>query len=517
MYRHPVRLLALLLLLLPTVVLAQSSDQPNDPSYPDQWALPLIGAPCAWNITTGSPNVTVAVVDSGVDLHHPDLAGRLRSDGYDFVSDTADPSDQNGHGTNVTGIIAATLNNGEGIAGLAPGVKILPVRVMDAKGYGSDGTIARGIRYAADKSAQVINLSLGVTLSADQSVSGPISAAIRYAQSKGALVVVAAGNDFAPLPNAIVGDNADVLVVAATDESDRKAPFSNYGPQISIAAPGVHILSTMPTYEVYLTSSALPADERFERNYDYMSGTSQATPYVSALAALLFSAHPDWNAQQVAQTIKEHASDISSMNPALTRQKYLGSGRIDACNALQSAPVAAHATPVATPEQSGPVVTPAPPYSAPVPVAPQQSGHNSLVGVLGGLCVLVLLLAGGAALMLRARARPAPPTTLPSRAAPDSAAWGALMVLGGPIPARRFSLSAPETLLGRAPECSIVLSGDPAVSRRHAIVRNTGQAVLVMDAGSSHGTYVNGQRISTAVTVRRGDLLQVGQTLLRFE
>src|SRR5512145_438583 len=171
------------LFLLPATTLAQSGVAPNDPDFGDEWALKHIRASCAWHYTIGSPDLTVAVVDSGIDLKHPDLVDRLRDDGYDFVDDDDDPSDENGHGTNVAGIIAATLNNGEGGAGLAPGVKILPVRVMNAKGYGSDRAISQGVRYAADKGAQVINMSLGATLtiSADTE-SKQVSAAIRYAQ-----------------------------------------------------------------------------------------------------------------------------------------------------------------------------------------------------------------------------------------------------------------------------------------------------------------------------------------------
>src|SRR5262249_47247277 len=163
--------------------------------------------------------------------------------------------------------------------------------------------------------------------------------------------VVAAGNDFVPLPNAIVGDNPDVLIVAATDEDDRKADFSNSGPWVGITAPGVHILSTMPTYEVYLTSDAIPPDERFQQNYDYMSGTSQATPLVSALAALLFSEHPDWDASQVTQEIENYAADISKQNPDLMAKGWLGHGRIDACQSL-GGPVEAAAP---SPQPSGPL------------------------------------------------------------------------------------------------------------------------------------------------------------------
>src|SRR3982750_2612579 len=129
--------------LAPAATLARSITEPNDPYFPDQWALAQVGATCAWASTIGSPDVTVAVVDSGVDMHHPDLVDRLRDDGHDFVDGDDDPSDENGHGTNVAGIVAATLNNNQGGVGLAPGVMILPVRVMNAKGFGSDRAIAR--------------------------------------------------------------------------------------------------------------------------------------------------------------------------------------------------------------------------------------------------------------------------------------------------------------------------------------------------------------------------------------
>jgi thermitase len=563
------------LLLAPALARA-SIDEPNDPYYEDQWALKQVGASCAWRYTTGSPDVTVAVVDSGVDLGHPDLVDRLRDDGRDFVSNDDDPSDENGHGTNVAGIIAETLDNNEGGVGLAPGVRILPVRVMNARGSGSDRAIARGIRYAADKGAQVINLSLGATLMVGADTESElVSSAIRYAQDKGSLVVVAAGNDFVPLPNAIVGDNPDVLIVAATDEDDVKANFSNSGPWISVTAPGVHILSAMPTYDVYLTSE-VPRDERFEKNYDYMSGTSQATPFVSALAALLFSAHPDWDAGQVAQAIKEHAADISEQNRRLAEQGYLGSGRIDACQALAGdtasiTPVAGSGNggegepvqPAATPEPSEPAATPnaeepaqpLPPIVAPaqpaVPAA-RRIGADILIilGVLG--CGGVFLLGLMVFALVRATRRQVPPpaAAVPVYAPPPvatpgapaqwssaptpqwpaaapapprpqapiaSSAWGALTVIAGPAQARSYTLGGAESLIGRGDECAVILIGDGTVSRRHALIRNDGRQVTVEDAGSSHGTYLGGLRVSSPVPMRQGDVLQIGQTLLRFE
>jgi len=544
------------LLGLPGATSAQNITEPNDPLFPKQWALPHVGASCAWASTIGSADVTVAVVDSGVDLKHPDLVDRLRDDGRDFVDNDNDPSDKNGHGTNVAGIVAATLDNGEGVAGLAPGVRILPVRVMNDRGFGSDRAIARGVRFAADQGAQVINLSLGATLSIGADSESPeVTAAIRYAQSKGSLVVAAAGNDFVPLPNAIVGDNPDVLVVAATDDEDRKAPFSNSGPWIAVAAPGVHILSTMPTYEVYLTSDKVPDDERFSQNYDYMSGTSQATPYVSALAALLFSAHPDWTAQQVGQAIKASAVDISRQNRRV-KEGYLGNGRMDACAALEGAqgsapaqpPTAAPArptrAPAARPTATRPTAAARPsvvavrPTSAsaaratPLPsnaVEPESPGSSASAVGLGGLAclvLLVLLVLVGALRLFRRGPRPYVPPGQPGTTTPQpvpvgpsvpSTGWGALTVVSGAARPGRFPLTGVDNPIGRSPDCAVVLVGDETVSRRHALVRNDGQHVTVEDLGSSHGTFLNGQRLVSPAAVRRGDVLQIGQTLLRFE
>ncbi|MFQ3631161.1 S8 family serine peptidase [Roseiflexus sp.] len=511
--------MVLRVLLILAILLAAPLSSPNDPRFDEQWALRHVGATCAWSRTTGNAEVIVAVVDSGVDPDHPDLAARLRSDGYDFVDDDADPRDENGHGTHVAGIIAAILDNNEGIAGLAPNVTILPVRVMNRRGTGRDPAIARGIRFAADRGAKVINLSLGatLTLNADEP-SVLVNDAIIYAQQQGALVVVAAGNDAVPLPNAIAVDNPDVLVVAATDQRDRKAPFSNSGPWIAVSAPGVNILSTMPTYEVFLTSDELPRDERFRNDYDYMSGTSQATPYVSALAALLFSANPDWSAAQVAETIRANARDIRDLNPRFE----MGTGRIDACKSF-----------------GGPPAEQAPPPA----LRDAAPNSESLLGLLA-LCVCGIVLALtltvitiiGAGRRRAPRPAPAPvpvpvyvpppppappqpyqptPTASTPQPAP-SGAWGTLSVIAGAAQPRTYPLNRAELVIGRSEECQIVLIGDGSVSRRHAIIRNNGRQVTVEDAGSSHGTYLNGVRIVQPTPVRRGDVLQVGQTQLRF-
>jgi thermitase len=551
-------LIPLLLSLALTPLAAAQERMPNDPGYGEQWALERVGALCAWDHTTGSADVTVAVVDSGVDMGHPDLVDRLRDDGADFVDGDDDPSDENGHGTNVAGIIAATLDNAEGVAGLAPGVQILPVRVMNNRGYGTDRAIARGIRFAADRGANVINLSLGATLMVGTDTeSEVVEDAIRYAQERGALVVVAAGNDFVPLPNAIVGDNPDVLVVAATTPDDRKADFSNSGPWVNIAAPGIQILSTMPTYEVYLTGEDVPRDERFRQGYDAMSGTSQAAPLVAALAALVFSARPDWDAAQVARHLRETAVDIAALNAGIE----LGGGRMDACAALAGIALEPAATPPAPSTDPAPATEPTPaPAAEPTP-APAAGGTTGtpptraeraapliLAAALacGAIGLLSLLLFTITMITRRRTPRPAPapvPVYMPpsperrgeeekrrrgepfapvSSSPPIPASpsalpgWGTLTVIAGPAQARVYPLQAAAITIGREVDCAVVLIGDGSVSRRHAVVRNDGRQVTVEDNGSTHGTFLNAQRVTVPTLVRHGDVLQIGQTLLRF-
>lgn len=519
--RNPViGLLCALCLAAPHLPTFAQPSTPNDPLYPRQWALEQLGGPCVWARETGSQAVTVAVVDSGVDLDHPDLAGRVRRDGFDFVDNDDLPRDENGHGTHVAGIIAAALGNGEGGAGLAPDVQILPVRVMTAEGVGSDRAIAAGITYAVDKGAQVINLSLGATLLlATPDTSPLVIRAIRNALANDVVVVVAAGNDFVPLPNAIVGENEEVLVVAASDQDDRKAPFSNSGPWVDVTAPGASILSTMPTYEVYLTSDALPPEERFQQDYDTMSGTSQAAPFVAALAALLRSAHPEWSGTQVREVITAFAADIYPNHPSYYRRlRLLGSGRLDACASVAQERAATN----------------------PLLEFVTQGGILPLAAGIAALCLLGLAVVGasvGFVALLRRRPQPSarapaphvapPPIYPPPPAAPPAntgdtlvgalVAWGTLRVVAGPDAPRAFALSGAELLIGRERGCQVQLVADPTVSRRHARLTLRDGIAIVEDLGSSHGTSVGGQRLQGPALLRPGDTLTVGGTTLRLE
>ncbi|CDQ19163.1 thermitase Serine peptidase. MEROPS family S08A [Halobacillus karajensis] len=239
---------------------------PNDTYYSShQYGPQNTNTEAAWDITRGSSNQEIAIVDSGVDYNHPDLAGKTIK-GYDFVDNDYDPMDLNNHGTHVAGTAAAITNNGSGVAGMAPNTSILAVRALDANGSGSLYDIADAIRYSADEGAEVINLSLGCDCDTQT-----LENAVNYAWNKGSVVIAAAGNDgvsttFEPASY----DN--VIAVGAVDSNNNKASFSNYGTWVDVTAPGVDIASTVPN-----------------GGYAYMSGTSMASPHVAGLAGLLAS------------------------------------------------------------------------------------------------------------------------------------------------------------------------------------------------------------------------------------
>ncbi|MFD4373400.1 S8 family peptidase [Streptomyces sp. NPDC058486] len=295
-----------------------SDDDKPDPMRSQQWALDALKLPDAWGTAKGDDTV-IAVVDTGVDPDHPDLKGRL-VDGYDFVDGDDEPKDLNGHGTHVSGIAAAHTENGVGIAGGAPGAKIMPVRVLGADGSGSDANITKGIVWAAQHGADVINLSLGESgLMARLLKGGVLNEAISVANGKGAVVVAAAGNDSTVLQPYEV--DTPVLVVNAADQNGQPASFTNFGAQNAVAAPGVDILSTLPTYTAKETL-------KNTTGYGKLSGTSMASPYVSAVAALLHQ--QGLNPTQIMQTIRDTAS-----NP--TNNLKLGLGNVNATAAAKSA------------------------------------------------------------------------------------------------------------------------------------------------------------------------------------
>jgi flagellar hook assembly protein FlgD len=281
---------------------------PKDPNYKDQWYLPKINAPYAWNQTRGSGQITVAVVDSGVDIQHADLKGKIVRP-YNAVTDgtSFSPAD---HGTHVAGIIAATMNR-TGIAGIAPQVRLMPVNVFSGDGaYTSD--VIKGIIYAVDHGADVINLSLG-----GYGYDPGLHYAVNYAYNHGVVVVAAAGNDDTD-SDVYPAAYEEVIAVSAVDKDDNITFFSNYGNYIDLSAPGEAIYSTLP-----------------HNRFGFMDGTSMAAPVVSGVAALVLSKNPYLSVSQVRDILFRSAVDLGSKG----WDEFYGYGRVDANRALKYTPI----------------------------------------------------------------------------------------------------------------------------------------------------------------------------------
>jgi len=298
---------------------------PDDPDYASrQWSLPAIHAPEAWDIVTGSLPITIAIIDTGIDLSHPDLIAKLVT-GTTFVSGTTSAQDDYGHGTHVAGIAAASTNNGIGMAGVSWGARLMPVKVLDRTGAGTYADLIQGIYYAASHGAQILNMSLS-----GDSYSQALQDAIDYAYRQGCLLVAAAGNCAqggagctSVNPIMYPAANNHVLSVAATDDQDRRATFSTYNSSVDIAAPGVGIYSTHWQSGV--------------STYFWMSGTSQAAPHVSGLAALIWSERPWLSNDSVEAIIKQTADDVNTGDyPG--PDAYLGWGRVNALRAVDRTP-----------------------------------------------------------------------------------------------------------------------------------------------------------------------------------
>ncbi|MEX2587549.1 MAG: S8 family serine peptidase [Actinomycetota bacterium] len=282
---------ALLAALLSVLVLwpLPAHAQTDDPLYPQQWGLHVIGAERAWEISRGE-GVIIAIIDTGVDLDHPDLENKLIQ-GFSLVDD-AGPQDRHGHGTLIAGIAGAATGNGEGIASVAPDAKILPARVFDLEGNATSSKVSDAIRLAVDTAERkdaklVLNLSfVGPADSSPLPGRDPAGAifrdaavrrAIEEAAAGGAVVVAAAGNDGTDTTAFDAPDGSGMIVVGASDQQGRCAPFTNYGIGLDILAPGVGIVSTF-----------LNSDDR-DSGYAHADGTSIAVPAVSGAAALLLS------------------------------------------------------------------------------------------------------------------------------------------------------------------------------------------------------------------------------------
>lgn len=321
--------------------------EPNDPyywrsgswgqSYPDLWGIKKIDSAYAWDIETGSRNVTVAVIDTGIDYNQQDLSGNIwtNSDeipnngadddhngyvddyyGYDFYNYDSNPFDDHAHGTHCAGTIGAVGNNNKGVVGVNWQVKLMAVKFLSAwgSGYISDSILA--INYAVNNGADVLSNSWG-GWGRYQSLQN----AINYAHNNGVLFVAAAGNSNSDCYNYSPAGLNNVVTVAATDYRDQKASFSSYGNSVEIAAPGVDILS--------LKSSGGSCNT-VGGKYCRMSGTSMATPHTAGLAALILSKDSELTPDQVLELIEVGADDLG--NPG--KDIYFGYGRINSFNSL---------------------------------------------------------------------------------------------------------------------------------------------------------------------------------------
>ena len=301
----------------------------NDPGYPQQWGMRLIGAESAWSTATGK-GITIAVVDTGVFLQHEDLKDKLVVlPGSNFVTAGASPADDYGHGTHVAGIAAAETNNNRGVVGVAPDAKIMPVKVLDNTGSGDGNAVDAGIRFAVDHGAQIVNLSLGSDIQGVPVVGGPSFAdAIDYAWSKGVICVVAAGNSF------VTGSgfaNEPALVVSAVDRNDQKPDYSSSVGQAKwgIAAPGGADPNTDPKTEDGVFSSYWDVNHPSTTNtYADDAGTSMAAPHVAGAAALLRSL--GLTPQQTVDRLLATAKDIGTAGNDST----FGHGRLDVAKAV---------------------------------------------------------------------------------------------------------------------------------------------------------------------------------------
>lgn len=337
---------------------------PNDPGYGQQYGLQRIRAGPGWASSTGSEEIIIAIVDTGVDLTHPDLAAKIVP-GWDFVNNDPIAQDDHGHGTHVAGIAAAITNNGLGIAGVSWGARILPVKVLNAAGSGYTSDVAAGIIWAADHGAKVINLSLG-----GPSSSATLESAVNYAVARGALVVAAAGNSGNSTPNYPAAYPA-ALAVAATDSADARASFSTFGPFVDIAAPGVSIASTVPTGVCDLCSPS---------GYASLSGTSMATPHVAGVAAVLAGLAGAPTSALIRAAIESTALDrgpagrddlfghgVVQLDAAIRFLEQGGSTPTPAPSPTPTASRTATRTPPTTTPTSSPTATPSPSPTALLP------------------------------------------------------------------------------------------------------------------------------------------------------
>lgn len=349
---------------------------PSDPIKGTPWSLQRIVLDQLWQDTKGK-GVKVAVIDTGVDIVNAQLKGGAVVNGKDYLSKTGNgKSDKVGHGTKVAGIIAARKIDGTGFTGLAPEATIIPIRQNDDQGSGNVGTMIQAIIWAANAGADIINISQDTASKMPPTVDNAFRAAVKHAQEKDALIVAAAGNNGADgkiketYPAAYDG----VLAVAASDRNNARAPFSQSGKFVGVAAPGIDMVSTVPV-----------------GGHCVDQGTSFAAPYVAGVAALIRAKHPKWTYKQVITQIEQTADRTKP-----DRDDFVGWGVVDPAAAVND-DTTAPSEDGPKPEQVGAVGDSADVEAATLVLGetPQQRTERYALYVLAAGFAVVLLLFGG--------------------------------------------------------------------------------------------------------------------------
>jgi subtilisin family serine protease len=281
---------------------------PSDPYFPQMWNLPKINVPTAWDKSTGSNGITVAVIDSGVDYNHPDLKDHIIK-GPNYFNGGNDPMDDCGHGTHVSGTIGAITNNSIGVSGINWDVKILAIKALGNSGggcRGDDAVLAQALTYAADNGAKVVNMSLGGT----GACPFYFQQAIDYARGKGVVLVSAAGNEGQNASTFTPGNCNGMINVGATGPNDARADYSNYGPNVNISAPGGQPTAAKQCSEPICILSTIPNSQ-----YGTSAGTSMAAPHVAGAAALLLSIDSSLTPDKVKNILVQNADPIQTDQP----------------------------------------------------------------------------------------------------------------------------------------------------------------------------------------------------------
>jgi thermitase len=291
----------------------------------------------AWEETKGNDDVVIAVIDTGIDFDHPDLDGKIHSSGYDFVNNDDDAADDHGHGTFVSGVIAAKSNNGEGIAGVNWHSKILPLKAVESDGTGYVSWLVEAIEYAVREGkgnmgneetnpVDVISMSLGFSLGPNEEAPS-LESALQFAYENGVVCVASAGNEGSSVLYPAAYDDY-CLAVAATDYNDSRTSWSNFGPEVDCAAPGLKIVGPVPTWFPGLIWNDFTIPP-----YGFGDGTSASAAIVSGFVSLIKSAKPWLSPDDLMNVIRYSADDVNA-GEYPGKDDFLGYGRIDMEKAL---------------------------------------------------------------------------------------------------------------------------------------------------------------------------------------